>query len=388
MIRYFELTDPLRRGEIIREDGRKHYRFSFGAFQWERTTVFQAYITEGTALCGQFRQLPEQDAQPLLIQRGKVLSAQLQKAQAIAKEAHASHTDKEGRPYIDHIQAVAESLTDWEEQTAAWLHEIGSCPEWSLRRLREAGIGKKICRSVQLLMGQPNEAYPVYLQKLRMDRIARRVKIADVSYYIERARESEMSAEEKAQIQQYRQIRKYLFGDIPTLADDLQPQTADAPQTGVIPAMQVYQKLRPMVFEGRKIPYGVSNPVLRRENGNLYLAFFAYSYTREQLKSGAIGRPSRWILADIESGKLIRAVSCAEQDFTTAGKEERFSVDNPNKPGNPDHLKDTYTILDEVRRNYLQEGTLDTKRYEEYLAQMLLAVPTSYHRFYRELSIP
>lgn len=388
MMRYFELTDSLRRGEIIREDGRKHYRFSFGTFQWERTTVFQAYITEGTPLYGQFRQIPEQDAQPLLMQHGKVLSQQLQKAEAIAKDAHASHTDKAGKPYIDHIQEVVEGLTDWEEQTAAWLHEIGSCPQWTVSRLREAGIGEKICRSVQLLTGQPNEAYSVYLRKLRMDRIARRVKIADVTYYIESAREETMSEEEKAQIEQYRQIRKYLFGDIPVLPDGVGPQPGDAPRVGVVPAMQVYQKIRPAVYEGRKIPHGVSNPVLRREDGKLYLAFFAYSYTREQLKNGFVGRPTRWVLADIESGQLIRAVSCAERDFTTAGKEERFSVENPNRPGDPDHLKHTYTILDEVRRKYLQNGKLDASRYEEYLNRLLLAVPPSYHRFYRELSSP
>ncbi len=387
-MRYFELTDPLHRGELIREDGRKHYRFSFGAFQWERTTVFQAYITEGTALYGQFRQLPEQEAQPLLMRQGKVLSAQLQKAETIATQAHAGHTHRDGQPYIDHVRAVAEALTDWEEQAAAWLHAIGSCPEWTVSRLREAGIGEKLCRSVQLLAGQPNEAYPVYLQKLRMDRIARRVMIADVSGYIESAREAEMSPEELAQLQRYRQIRKYLFGDIPTLPDGEDPRQWDMPNVGVVPGLQVYQKIRPLVFGGKKIPYGVSNPVLRWEDGKLYLAFFAYAYTAQQLKSGALGRPTRWLLADPVTGQPVRIISCAEQDFSTAGKDERFSTENPNKPENKDHLKQTYTILDQVRRRYMQEGTVDKARYAEYVDQLLLAVPPSYHRFYRELSIP
>ena len=44
-MQYYELLDPLRHGDVILTDGRKHFRFSFGPYRWERTTIFLPYIT-------------------------------------------------------------------------------------------------------------------------------------------------------------------------------------------------------------------------------------------------------------------------------------------------------------------------------------------------------
>ena len=61
-MQYYELLDPLRQGDVILTDGRKHFRFSFGPYQWERTTIFLPYLTEGTALFGKCREIDEKQA--------------------------------------------------------------------------------------------------------------------------------------------------------------------------------------------------------------------------------------------------------------------------------------------------------------------------------------
>ena len=47
---FYQLTDPIRRGDVIRADGRKHYAYSFGACRWVRTAALMAYLDEESPL--------------------------------------------------------------------------------------------------------------------------------------------------------------------------------------------------------------------------------------------------------------------------------------------------------------------------------------------------
>ena len=388
MIGYFELTDALRKGRIIRQDGRKHYRFSFGPFQWERTTIFQAYLTEGTPLFGKYRALSEEEAQSLLMQQGREAARMLKKAEEIAGEAHSHQKTKAGSPYLNHIREVADSLADWEEKTAAWLHEVCSHASWTVEKLAAAGFNPQICRSVALLTRAEGDSFGVHLAKLRMDRIARRVKIADLGWFIESADEKQLSAEESRVIEKCREARKYLFGDIPTYADTLDVGALHGPEAGLVPAEQVYQKAYSRALGGRKIPHGISNPVLRRWGERLYLAFFVYTYTRQQLQQGLIGRPVSWMLTDLASGEPVAEIPCSREDFSGAPAKSVFSTENPGGRKDGEFFRENYALLDAVRSAYLEDGQVDAERYEEYLRRILQAVPPSYHRFYRELSNP
>lgn len=388
MIRYYELADAYRQGEIIRQEGRKHFRFSFGPFQWERTTMFQPYITEGSPVCGRYRELDEQTVQQLLLQRGKQLSQVLEKAKKLADKAHAHQRDRNEKPYLEHIRDVADVLPDWEEKIAAWLHEICSWGGWTVGQLRTAGFDERICTAVGLLTVSADESCGGYLTKLRQNRIARRVKIADLGWFIDSVSGCNLTDEERAAVDQCREARKYLFGDITDYPDTVDIRLALAPDTDMIPAERIFQSVFTQAFGGRKIPHGISNPVLRWRDDQLFLAFFVYTYTRKQLQQGMIARPVSWILADIRTGHLIEEISCGTQDFSTAGNAELYSVHNPNPRPDPDSFREAYEILDDVRRGYLEDGTVQSVRYNAYLDRILPGVPPAYHRFYRELSNP
>lgn len=380
MIRYVELLSPYRKGEIIRLEGRKHFRFSFGTFRWERTTMFQPYLTEEASVFAQYRELDETVAQRLLVRRGKAMSEMLKKAEEIARQVHSYHVTMDGQPVLDHIQAVAESLPDWEEKTVAWLRWVCAYSEWTLGQLSKAGFDGHICHSLRLLAPQKNQSCGDYLTKLRQDRIARRVKIADLSRRIEAVDENAMGPQERRYVENLREARKYLFGDIAEYTETPGVSLELAIRTAPVPVEQIYRKLYPLSLGGRKVPHGMSNPVLSRYEGRICLAFFVYPYTREQLSCGLVGRPVSWILADVEKGDLLAEHFC---DGT-----ELLAVGNPVPPLEADALKMAYRILDEVREKYLEEGTVDFRRYGEYLKAMLSGVPASYHGFYRELSIP
>ncbi len=58
--------------------------------------------------------------------------------ESIAREAHARQTDKAGRPYVEHLAAVAEGVRvrggDDGQIAAAWLHDAVEDDALSVRR--------------------------------------------------------------------------------------------------------------------------------------------------------------------------------------------------------------------------------------------------------------
>ncbi|GGW28553.1 HD domain-containing protein [Streptomyces caelestis] len=90
----------------------------------------------------------------------------LAQIEATARAAHAGQTDKAGRPYAEHLQAVAEGVRardgDEEQIAAAWLHDAVEDDALSPQWLREAPLSsrtKAIVLAVTKRAGEPPEAY-------------------------------------------------------------------------------------------------------------------------------------------------------------------------------------------------------------------------------------
>ena len=382
---YYVLLDRLRAGQIIRTDGRKHYRFVFGSYQWERTTVFQAYLTEGAALFGQYREISQEQAMELLTQYGRKLGQQLKNAQALAEKTLEGKAGKDGKPYMEYVLSVADSLPDWDEKIAAMLHYVCQEAPDQLPGLG-AGFAPHICRAVFLLAGNTGTTYEGYLKAVRQNRIARNVKLMDLSARMNQIDPDRATREELENLQSCKEARQFLYGDIAAFTGHVD-ERADAPGKIWKSGMEIYQSIRPLALEGRKVPYGLSNPVLCKRETGLCLAFFVYTYSREDLQKGLLKRPDLWITADLENGQLLERIPCSREDFSDASREERYSTENPQGQKDGAFFTRTYGLLDAVRQTYLKTGQLPREDYETYLEQILQAVPPAYHRFYRELSL-
>ncbi|GGQ67592.1 HD domain-containing protein [Streptomyces flaveolus] len=86
--------------------------------------------------------------------------------EATARAAHAGQTDKAGRPYAEHLLAVAEGVRrrggDDEQIAAAWLHDSVEDDALSERWLREAALStrtKDIVLALTRRAGEPPEGY-------------------------------------------------------------------------------------------------------------------------------------------------------------------------------------------------------------------------------------
>ncbi|GAA2900974.1 MULTISPECIES: HD domain-containing protein [Streptomyces] len=90
----------------------------------------------------------------------------LAQVEATARAAHAGQTDKAGRPYAEHLRAVAEGVRerggDEDQIAAAWLHDAVEDDALSPQWLRDAALSsrtKDIVLAVTKRAGEPPEAY-------------------------------------------------------------------------------------------------------------------------------------------------------------------------------------------------------------------------------------
>ncbi|MES5821116.1 HD domain-containing protein [Streptomyces sp. RG80] len=86
--------------------------------------------------------------------------------ETLARTAHEGQTDKAGRPYAEHLQAVADGVRarggDAEQIAAAWLHDAVEDDALSERWLQEAALSRRtkdIVLAVTKRAGEPPEAY-------------------------------------------------------------------------------------------------------------------------------------------------------------------------------------------------------------------------------------
>ncbi|KMS71589.1 phosphohydrolase [Streptomyces viridochromogenes] len=86
--------------------------------------------------------------------------------ETLARAAHAAQTDKAGRPYTEHLRAVAEGVRarggDTDQIAAAWLHDAVEDAALTEQWLEEAALSrrtKNIVLAVTKRAGEPPEAY-------------------------------------------------------------------------------------------------------------------------------------------------------------------------------------------------------------------------------------
>lgn len=98
----------------------------------------------------------------------------------IASEAHLGQKDKAGKPYILHPLRVATKLQDPRDQIVAVLHDVfEDCPGYSTEQFRDS-FGDEICDALDAITKIEGEDYADYLERVRQNPIAARVKIEDL----------------------------------------------------------------------------------------------------------------------------------------------------------------------------------------------------------------
>jgi len=105
----------------------------------------------------------------------------LERAIAIAVEAHAGQIDKAGGPYILHPLRVMLSLGTDDERIVGVLHDVcEDCPGWNFDRLRREGFSEPIIAALTSVTKIEGEPYEDFVLRAARNPIGRSVKHADL----------------------------------------------------------------------------------------------------------------------------------------------------------------------------------------------------------------
>jgi (p)ppGpp synthase/HD superfamily hydrolase len=112
--------------------------------------------------------------------------------EAVARAAHAGRTDKAGRPYAEHLRAVAEGVRvrggDAEQIAAAWLHDAVEDDALSEQWLSEAALTPRTKAIVRALTKRAGETPQAYAGRILATPGALLVKEADLAHNADPAR--------------------------------------------------------------------------------------------------------------------------------------------------------------------------------------------------------
>ncbi|MFF0132731.1 HD domain-containing protein [Streptomyces mirabilis] len=140
----------------------------------------------------------------------------LAEIEALARTAHAAQTDKAGRPYTEHLQAVVDGVRerggDDEQIAAAWLHDAVEDDALSEDWLREAaltGRTKDIVLALTKREGEPPESYA---KRIRTTPGALVVKASDLAHNADPARLAVLDEHTRARLTKKYAAMRALLG--------------------------------------------------------------------------------------------------------------------------------------------------------------------------------
>lgn len=139
----------------------------------------------------------------------------LAQVEALAREAHATQTDKAGRPYTGHLAAVAEGVrvrggTD-HQIAAAWLHDAIEDDALSAAWLAEAALPQEVKDLVLAVTKRPGEELTAYTARILATEGALLIKEADLAHNADPARLAVLEEPTRTRLTaKYAQVRELL----------------------------------------------------------------------------------------------------------------------------------------------------------------------------------
>jgi hypothetical protein len=140
-----------------------------------------------------------------------------QKAMQICFEAHRDQADKGGMPYVFHPFHLAEQMETEDETCAALLHDVVEDTAWTHEQLAACGFSPAVMEALQLLTHDDRVPYLDYVEALSGNRIAARVKLADLRHNSTPGRLKAIGERERRRMRKYLRAQAILTGAEPDL---------------------------------------------------------------------------------------------------------------------------------------------------------------------------
>lgn len=128
----------------------------------------------------------------------------LDKAIEIAHIAHKGQLDKAGKSYIGHPLRVMNNVETVEEKIVGILHDAVEDSDLTLDDLKVAGFSDVIIEAIDAITKREGEKRKDYLNRVMNNKIALRVKIADMTDNMDISRISNPTERDRERIRIYK----------------------------------------------------------------------------------------------------------------------------------------------------------------------------------------
>jgi (p)ppGpp synthase/HD superfamily hydrolase len=135
------------------------------------------------------------------------------KAMKFAYQAHQGQTDKSGLPYIYHPMHIAEQMEDESTTVCALLHDVVEDTHYTLEDLIKQGYPSEIIEALSLLTHNKDISYMDYVRKIKSNKIASTVKLADLQHNSDLSRLEVIDDDALKRIEKYRKAMQILLGE-------------------------------------------------------------------------------------------------------------------------------------------------------------------------------
>ena len=127
------------------------------------------------------------------------------KALKLCFTAHKDQTDKSGMPYVFHPFHLAEQMTDEDTTIVALLHDVIEDTPYTLDDLRAMGFNEQVLDALALMTHDKRIPYMDYVAKIKGNKIASTVKLADLKHNSDLSRLNNVDEKAMKRIEKYRQ---------------------------------------------------------------------------------------------------------------------------------------------------------------------------------------
>jgi (p)ppGpp synthase/HD superfamily hydrolase len=131
--------------------------------------------------------------------------ANLENAIRLAVRAHQDQVDKAGEPYILHPLRVMLSLNSDSERIVGVLHDVIEDSTYTLIDLQKMGYSSEILNALDYLTKRANEPYEQFIERIKGNPIARRVKKSDLEDNMDIRRIARLTAKDFERLRRYRE---------------------------------------------------------------------------------------------------------------------------------------------------------------------------------------
>ena len=128
-----------------------------------------------------------------------------------AFDAHRGQYDKSGLPYITHPLHVADAMKTEDECVVALLHDVLEDTDITIEDLTRIGISDRQIAALRLLCHDDSVPYLEYVQAIRVDQIARKVKLADLHHNSDLTRMNVITTQDIERVEKYKQAIEILL---------------------------------------------------------------------------------------------------------------------------------------------------------------------------------